>query len=39
MDMKLDKELSAALDEIVPPGSALSDFHNTLGWSKAKLAW
>lgn len=39
MEMKLDKELSAALDEIVPPGSALSDFHNTLGWSKAKLSW
>jgi len=37
----LDKHLSAedlaALDEVNGPGSAVSDFHNTTGWMKAKL--
>jgi len=38
LQMKLSRELAQAMDEIVPPGSALADFHNTSGWMKMKLA-
>ena len=34
LEMSLDAETAAALDEIVPPGSAVADFHNTSGWMK-----
>jgi aryl-alcohol dehydrogenase-like predicted oxidoreductase len=34
LEMSLDSQLSTALDEIVPPGSAVADFHNTSGWMK-----
>ncbi len=37
LDMNLSPELAARLDEIVPPGSAVADFHNTSGWMKMKL--
>jgi aryl-alcohol dehydrogenase-like predicted oxidoreductase len=37
LEMKLDRELAEAMDEIVPPGSAVADFHNTSGWMKMKL--
>ncbi len=37
LDMNLSTELAARLDEIVPPGSAVADFHNTSGWMKMKL--
>ncbi|MBN2550757.1 MAG: aldo/keto reductase [Anaerolineales bacterium] len=37
MSMPLEAEISAALDQIVPPGSAVADFHNTSGWMKMKL--
>jgi len=37
LDMNLDTEIVSELDEIVPPGSAVSDFHNTSGWMKMKL--
>jgi aryl-alcohol dehydrogenase-like predicted oxidoreductase len=36
-DMQLDPETALALDEIVPPGSAVADFHNTSGWMKMKV--
>ena len=29
----LDAEALAAVDEIVPPGQFVSDFHNTSGWT------
>jgi hypothetical protein len=35
--MQLDPETSARLDQIVPPGSAISDFHNTSGWMKMEI--
>lgn len=35
--LDLTQEMSTALDEIVPPGSAVADFHNTSGWMKMKL--
>jgi aryl-alcohol dehydrogenase-like predicted oxidoreductase len=38
LDMRLDAELARALDEIVPPGTAVADFHNTSGWMKMKVA-
>lgn len=38
LEMKLSSELAQAMDEIVPPGSAVADFHNTSGWMKMKLA-
>lgn len=37
LEMSLDAETAAALDAIVPPGSAAADFHNTSGWMKMKL--
>jgi 1-deoxyxylulose-5-phosphate synthase len=37
LHMTLDAEAAAALDQIVPPGSAVADFHNTSGWMKMKL--
>jgi len=38
MDMTLDAGTEAALDSIVPPGSAVADFHNTSGWMRMRLA-
>jgi aryl-alcohol dehydrogenase-like predicted oxidoreductase len=38
LEMSLDAEAAAALDAIVPPGSAVADFHNTSGWMKMKLS-
>jgi aryl-alcohol dehydrogenase-like predicted oxidoreductase len=35
--MDLSQEMSSAMDEIVPPGSAVADYHNTSGWMKMKL--
>lgn len=37
MDMTLDQETAQKLDQIVPPGSAVSDFHNSSHWIKMKL--
>jgi len=37
LDMQLDPAIAAALDQIVPPGTAVSDFHNTSGWMKMRL--
>jgi 1-deoxyxylulose-5-phosphate synthase len=37
LESKLDGEIAKAIDEIVPPGSAVADFHNTSGWMKMRL--
>jgi aryl-alcohol dehydrogenase-like predicted oxidoreductase len=37
LDMRLDPEIAAELDAIVPPGTAVSDFHNTSGWMKMRI--
>lgn len=37
LEMTLDPSASERLDQIVPPGSALADYHNTHGWMKMKL--
>ena len=38
MEMALGEE-GALLDEVVPPGTAVVDFHNTSGWMKMKVGW
>lgn len=38
-DMKLDDEIRAACDALVPPGSVAADFHNTADWMKMQVAW
>lgn len=38
LEMTLDPELAAKLDDVVPPGSAVSDFHNTSHWMKMRVA-
>ncbi len=37
LEMHLDAETSAAMDALVPPGSAIADYHNTSGWMKMKI--
>jgi hypothetical protein len=37
LTMTLDEETRAACDELVPPGSAVADFHNTAPWMRARL--
>ena len=36
-ELSLSPEMGSALDMIVPPGSAVMDFHNTSGWMKMNL--
>jgi len=38
VEMSLDAETATELDQVVPPGSAVADFHNTSGWMKMKLS-
>jgi 1-deoxyxylulose-5-phosphate synthase len=37
LSMTLDDDARAACDELVPPGSAVSDFHNTAPWMRGRL--
>ena len=37
LDMNLSDDLRAACDEMVPPGSAVVDFHNTSRWMKMQI--
>ena len=37
LEMELDPSVPEKLDQIVPPGSAVADFHNSHGWVKMKL--
>ena len=36
-EMTLSDELRAACDALVPPGTAVVDFHNTSGWMKMRI--
>jgi aryl-alcohol dehydrogenase-like predicted oxidoreductase len=36
-DMHADRALRDAFDDLVPPGMAVSNFHNTSGWMKATV--
>lgn len=38
LEMQLSPQLGNALDRIVPPGSAVANFHNTSGWMKMKIS-
>jgi aryl-alcohol dehydrogenase-like predicted oxidoreductase len=38
LDMQLSDDLRAACDELVPPGSAVADFHNTANWMKMTVS-
>ncbi len=37
LSMTLDDETRAACDELVPPGTAVADFHNTAPWMRARI--
>jgi len=37
LDMSLSEDDRPLFDELVPPGTAVSDFHNTTWWMKASL--
>jgi aryl-alcohol dehydrogenase-like predicted oxidoreductase len=37
VDMKLDDSVREACDALVPPGSAVADFHNSAPWMKMKI--
>lgn len=37
LEMTLSDELREACDNLVPPGSAVANFHNTAGWMKQQL--
>ncbi len=37
MEMKLDDQLKATCDALVPPGSAVANFHNSAPWMKMRI--
>jgi aryl-alcohol dehydrogenase-like predicted oxidoreductase len=37
MEMKLEDQLRTACDELVPPGSAVANFHNSAPWMKMRI--
>jgi len=37
LEMALDDDVRAACDELVPPGTAVVDFHNTAAWMKMSV--
>ncbi len=37
MEMQLDDQARAACDALVPPGSAVADFHNSAPWMKMQI--
>ncbi len=38
LELDLDDAARAACDDLVHPGNAVADFHNTTGWTKARVA-
>jgi aryl-alcohol dehydrogenase-like predicted oxidoreductase len=38
MEMKLDESVRIKCDELVPPGSAVANFHNSAPWMKMKIS-
>ncbi|MDE0528846.1 MAG: aldo/keto reductase [Truepera sp.] len=38
LEMSLDDEVRAACDELVPPGSAVANFHNSAPWMKMTIS-
>ena len=37
LSMRLSDELRLAADKLVPPGSAVTNYHNSSGWQKQVL--
>ncbi|GIK42189.1 MAG: aldo/keto reductase [Chloroflexota bacterium] len=37
LEMRLDETVRAACDELVPPGSAAANFHNSAPWMKMRI--
>lgn len=37
LEMRLDETVRAACDELVPPGSAVANFHNSAPWMKMQI--
>ena len=37
LDMQMSSEEHTALDEVVHPGNAVADFHNSNPWMKARI--
>lgn len=37
LDMQLDATLRAACDDLVPPGSAVANFHNSAPWMRMRI--
>jgi len=37
-EMQLDESMRAACDELVPPGSAVANFHNSAAWMKTRIS-
>lgn len=37
LEMKLEAEIAAACDKLVPPGSAVANFHNSAPWMKMRI--
>jgi aryl-alcohol dehydrogenase-like predicted oxidoreductase len=37
MEMELDTATRLACDELVPPGSAVANFHNSAPWMKMRV--
>ena len=38
LELSLDDEVRAACDELVPPGSAVANFHNSAPWMKMSIS-
>jgi aryl-alcohol dehydrogenase-like predicted oxidoreductase len=39
LQMNLEEVLRAACDELVPPGSAVANFHNSACWMRMQIPW
>ena len=39
LDMTLTRELQEACDRLVPPGTAVVNFHNSVRWMKEQVDW
>lgn len=39
LEMALADDLRTACDQLVPPGSAVANFHNSAPWMKMKIGW
>ncbi len=37
LELRLDESIRAACDELVPPGSAVANFHNSAPWMKMRI--